>query len=158
MLAAFVSLNITLITQPLTNPTRPRSGPIAGDISGMKTEAIFSGISDIASRARFSAMLISVTLLASSTFMPRYGVAGSPVTDWLRDVSQLVGNVYYHETKLSTGLDWEIHVFPFFSYGETPDGHWWNVLFGLAGYTRRGELSKMRTLWIPITLSGTDDD
>jgi len=75
-----------------------------------------------------------------------------------REVSQLVANVYYHETKLSTGLDWEIHFFPFFSYGETPDGHWWNVLFGLAGYTRRGELSKMRTLWIPITLSGTDED
>jgi hypothetical protein len=75
-----------------------------------------------------------------------------------REVSQLVGNVYYHETKLSTGLDWEVHLFPFFSYGETPDGHWWNVLYGLAGYTRRGELSKLRTLWIPVTLSGKDDD
>jgi hypothetical protein len=73
-----------------------------------------------------------------------------------REVSQLVGNVYYHETKLSTGLDWEIHVFPAFSYGETPNGHWWNVLYGLAGYTRRGSYSEMRTLWIPITLSGSD--
>jgi hypothetical protein len=71
-------------------------------------------------------------------------------------VSQLVGNVYYHERKLKDGLDWEIHFFPAFSYGETPDGHWWNVLYGLAGYTRRGELVKMRTLWIPITLSGKD--
>jgi hypothetical protein len=24
------------------------------------------------------------------------------------------------------------------SYGETPNGHWWNVLYGLAGYTREG--------------------
>jgi hypothetical protein len=73
-------------------------------------------------------------------------------------VSQLVGNVYYHEKKLASGLDWEIHVFPAFSYGETPDGHWWNVLYGLAGYTRRGDLTKMRTFWIPIKLSGEEKD
>ena len=71
-----------------------------------------------------------------------------------RDVSQLVGNVYYHETKVAGGLDWQIHIFPAFSYGETPDGHWWNVLFGLAGYTRRARMTQIRTLWIPITLSG----
>jgi hypothetical protein len=73
-----------------------------------------------------------------------------------KELSQLVGNVYYHEAKLSTGTDWEIHIFPAFSYGETPDGHWWNVLYGLAGYTRRGSLVKVRTLWIPITVSGED--
>lgn len=73
-------------------------------------------------------------------------------------VSQLVGNVYYHERKLSNGLDWEVHIFPAFSYGETPDGHWWNILYGLAGYTRRGDLVKMRSLWIPITLSGKEKD
>ncbi len=69
------------------------------------------------------------------------------------EVSQLVGNVYYRERKLRNGKDWEIHVFPFFSYGETPDGHWWNILYGLAGYTRQGESVKARTLWIPITVS-----
>jgi hypothetical protein len=74
----------------------------------------------------------------------------------LDSVSQLVGNVYYHERKLGSGLDWEIHIFPAFSYGETPDGHWWNLLYGLAGYTRRGSMTKLRTLWIPIQLSGGD--
>jgi len=74
-----------------------------------------------------------------------------------KEVSQLVGNVYYHEARLSSGTDWEFHVFPAFSYGETPDGHWWNILYGLAGYTRRGSLVKVRTLWIPITVSGDDD-
>ena len=69
-------------------------------------------------------------------------------------VSQLVGNVFYHDRKLSNGLDWEFHFFPAFSYGETPDGHWWNILYGLAGYTRKGRMTEMRTLWIPITLSG----
>lgn len=73
-----------------------------------------------------------------------------------KETSQLVGNVYYHEGKTSLGRDWELHIFPAFSYGETPDGHWWNVLYGLAGYTRRGSLVKVRTLWIPITVSGTE--
>jgi len=74
-----------------------------------------------------------------------------------KEVSQLVGNVYYHEARLTGGTDWEFHVFPAFSYGETPDGHWWNILYGLAGYTRRGSLVKVRTFWIPITVSGHDD-
>jgi hypothetical protein len=68
-------------------------------------------------------------------------------------VSQLLGNTYYHERKVGSGLDWEFHFFPAFSYGETPDGHWWNILYGLAGYTRRGTMTKARALWIPITLS-----
>jgi hypothetical protein len=68
-------------------------------------------------------------------------------------VSQLLGNTYYHERKIGSALDWELHIFPAFSYGETPDGHWWNVLYGLAGYTRRGSFTGMRALWIPITLS-----
>ncbi|HEX4338119.1 MAG TPA: hypothetical protein VH062_19560 [Polyangiaceae bacterium] len=69
-------------------------------------------------------------------------------------VSQLVANTYYHEKKVAHGLDWEVHIFPAFSYGETPNGHWWNFLYGLAGYTRRGDFTQIRTLWIPITLSG----
>lgn len=68
-------------------------------------------------------------------------------------VAQLALNTYYRERKTAAGTDWEFHFFPAFSYGETPDGHWWNVLYGLAGYTRRGTMTKVRTLWIPITLS-----
>lgn len=71
-----------------------------------------------------------------------------------RQVSELVGNVYYHERKVPGGLDWQVHVFPAFSYGETPQGHWWNVLFGLAGYSREGAATKMRLLYVPIPLSG----
>lgn len=73
-----------------------------------------------------------------------------------KEVSELVGNVYYHETTKPSGKDWEVHIFPAFSYGETPDGHWWNLLYGLAGYTHRGNTVKVRALWIPITLSGED--
>ena len=71
-------------------------------------------------------------------------------------VSQLVANTYYHEKRVAHGLDWELHFFPVFSYGETPNGHWWNILYGLAGYTRRGEFTQIRTLWIPITVSGSE--
>ncbi len=70
-----------------------------------------------------------------------------------RKVTQLIGNVYYSETKVRHGSDWQVNVFPLFSYGETPDGHWWNVLFGLAGFTRKGTATELRTLWIPIQLS-----
>ena len=40
-----------------------------------------------------------------------------------------------------------------FSYGETPNGHFWSVLYGLAGYQRSGAATKMKALWIPIQLS-----
>ena len=68
-------------------------------------------------------------------------------------VSQLALNTFYRERKLPDGTDWEFHFFPFFSFGQSPIGHWWNVLYGLAGYTREGAMSKMRLLYIPITLS-----
>lgn len=67
---------------------------------------------------------------------------------------QVVGNTYYSEEKVEGGgTDWQFHFFPLFAYGESPDGHWWNVLYGLAGYTQRGTSSKMRMFYIPISLS-----
>lgn len=68
-------------------------------------------------------------------------------------VSQLALNTYYRETKVRDGSDWEFHFFPLFSYGESPDGHWWNILYGLTGYTREGTMAKMRLMYIPITVS-----
>ena len=68
-------------------------------------------------------------------------------------VSELIGNVYYSEQKVRQGLDWQLHIFPLFSYGESPDGHFWSVLYGLAGYERKGSMTKLKTFWIPIPLS-----
>jgi hypothetical protein len=68
-------------------------------------------------------------------------------------VSQLALNTFYRERKVPGGSDWEFHFFPLFSFGQTPIGHWWKVLYGLAGYTREGAASKMQLLYIPITLS-----
>jgi hypothetical protein len=68
-------------------------------------------------------------------------------------VSQLALNTYYTERKVPGGTDWQFHFFPFFSYGQSPTGHFWNVFYGLAGYTREGTMAKMRLAWIPIKLS-----
>ncbi len=70
-----------------------------------------------------------------------------------KSVLQVAGNTFYREKQVPGGVDWEFHFFPLFSYGESPVGHWWNVLYGLAGYTREGTMSKIRTLYIPIKLS-----
>jgi hypothetical protein len=68
-------------------------------------------------------------------------------------VNQLVLNTFYREKKVAGGTDWEFHFFPLFSYGQNPSGYWWNVLYGLAGYTQEGTMSKVRALYIPIKLS-----
>ena len=69
-------------------------------------------------------------------------------------IYQLVGNTYYQEgLAKGGGTEWQFHFFPLFSYGESPTGHWWNVLYGLAGYTRDGTMSKVRVGYIPFTLS-----
>lgn len=66
-------------------------------------------------------------------------------------VSQVLLNTYYHEKK--RGSDWQFHFFPAFSFGETPNGHFWNVLYGLAGYSREGTATKVRAMWIPFEIS-----
>ncbi len=70
-------------------------------------------------------------------------------------LTQVVGNVYYHERQYKNGKTWEVHILPLLSYGQTPHGHFWNVLFGFAGYTRNGPNATVRALWIPIPLSQT---
>lgn len=72
-------------------------------------------------------------------------------------LTQLVGNILYTETRTRQGLDWKFHVLPAFSYGETPDGHSWDVLFGLVGYKRKAAMTQLRFFWIPITLSGEEE-
>jgi hypothetical protein len=68
-------------------------------------------------------------------------------------VSQLALNTFYRERKVEGGTEWEFHFFPLFSYGASPTGHWWNVLYGLAGYSQEGTVAKMRALYVPIKLS-----
>ncbi|AKV01881.1 hypothetical protein AKJ09_08544 [Labilithrix luteola] len=69
-------------------------------------------------------------------------------------VTQVAANTLYRQKRVSGGLDWQFHLLPVFSYGQSPTGHWWNVLFGLAGYDRDGATAKVKALWIPITVAG----
>ena len=70
-------------------------------------------------------------------------------------VTQVAANTLYIQRRVPGGLDWQFHVLPVFSVGETPEGSWWNVLFGLAGYQRSGSYKRIKAFWIPITISGS---
>jgi hypothetical protein len=65
-------------------------------------------------------------------------------------VVQVAANTLYMQKRVAGGLDWQFHLLPLFSYGEHPAGYFWNVLFGLAGYSRDGGSSQVRALWIPF--------
>ncbi len=69
-------------------------------------------------------------------------------------VVQVAANTVYIQKRVVGGTDWQFHFAPLFSYGENPNGYFWNVLFGLAGYTRDGTSSQVRALWIPINTGG----
>lgn len=71
-------------------------------------------------------------------------------------LTQLVGPVLYRERKYSNGKEWQVHLLPFMSYGQTPNGHFWNLLFGLAGFEREGPNTTAKVLWLPIPLSRVD--
>lgn len=73
--------------------------------------------------------------------------------DGLESTSTVALNVFHRERRYQNGREWEIHLLPLFSYGQSPDGHFWNVLFGFTGFSRKGSASELRALWIPIQLS-----
>lgn len=66
---------------------------------------------------------------------------------------QILLNTYYRERHYPNGKSWEFHFLPLLSYGSSPSGHFWNVLFGLTGYSRQGSQSTLRLFWAPIPLS-----
>jgi hypothetical protein len=67
-------------------------------------------------------------------------------------VTQVALNTLYREKRVAGGIDWQFHLLPVFSIGDSPDGHWWNLLFGLAGYDRSGSYARIKAFWIPITV------
>jgi len=69
-------------------------------------------------------------------------------------VVQVAANTVYLQKRVPGGLDWQFHVAPLFSYGENPEGYFWNVLFGLAGYERAAQSAKIKAFWIPIEVGG----
>jgi hypothetical protein len=69
-------------------------------------------------------------------------------------VIQVAGNTLYMQKRVAGGTDWQFHLIPLFSYGENPNGYFWNVLFGLAGYSRTATTSEVRAFWIPFDSGG----
>jgi hypothetical protein len=65
-------------------------------------------------------------------------------------VVQVAANTVYMQKRVAGGNDWQFHFAPLFSYGEDPRGYFWNVLFGLAGYSRHGTATQTRVFWIPF--------
>lgn len=69
--------------------------------------------------------------------------------------TQVVLNTYFHENRRMPSADWQFHIFPVTSFGEEQGGWWFNVLYGLVGYQKTDTWSRMRLLYAPIPLSGT---
>ncbi|MCL2447526.1 MAG: hypothetical protein FWD17_01125 [Polyangiaceae bacterium] len=69
-------------------------------------------------------------------------------------VVQVAGNTVYLQKRVVGGTDWQFHFAPLFSYGENPTGYFWNVLFGLAGYSRYANGGQVRAFWIPFDVGG----
>jgi hypothetical protein len=70
-------------------------------------------------------------------------------------VVQVAANTLYMQKRVVGGHDWQFHLLPLFSYGENPSGYFWNLLFGLAGYTREGASATVRAFWIPFNVGTT---
>ncbi len=64
--------------------------------------------------------------------------------------SALAANVYWQERRVLGGTASQVHVFPVTSWGSSPTGSFWNVLYGLAGHEREGDEHTLRALWIPF--------
>ena len=69
-------------------------------------------------------------------------------------VTQVALNTLYRQKRVPGGLDWQFHLLPVFSYGQSPTGSWANLLFGLLGYDHDGPTTKIKALWLPITVAG----
>ena len=68
-------------------------------------------------------------------------------------VVEVVGNSVYSQKRTSEGMNWSFHFLPFFSYGESPSGNFWNVLLGLAGYEKTATAKYIKALWLPIKIA-----
>jgi hypothetical protein len=75
-------------------------------------------------------------------------------TRWVRSEYDrtLVLNSYFEKKREPGGVRWQYHFFPFFSRGGMNDDRWWNVLYGIAGYDRRGPHRRAKAFWVPFKL------
>ena len=72
--------------------------------------------------------------------------------------TQVAGNTLYIDHPTSKGSNYDFYFLPIFHVGEQPNGHVWDVLFGLVGYKRVGGYKQLKLFWIPIDLTHNPDD
>ncbi len=65
-------------------------------------------------------------------------------------VVEIAGPTLYTQKRMEGGTGWSFRVLPFFSYGESPTGYFWDVLLGLAGYEKTATAKYVKALWLPI--------
>jgi hypothetical protein len=71
-------------------------------------------------------------------------------------VVEVVGNTLYTQKRTAEGKNWSFHFLPFFSYGESPSGYFWNLLMGFAGFEKTAKAKYVKALWFPIKVGGPD--
>lgn len=60
-------------------------------------------------------------------------------------------NTMYEHSTGDAGR-WQFHFFPLFARGGSENSRWWSVLYGLAGYDRRGTHRRIQAFWLPFEL------
>ena len=68
-------------------------------------------------------------------------------------VVEVAGNMLYTQKKMEGGTGWSFRFLPFFSYGESPTGYFWDVLLGLVGFEKTAQANYVKALWLPIKVS-----
>ncbi len=64
-------------------------------------------------------------------------------------------NVVHHKGREKGNRFWNFKIFPIVEFGHppVPQGAYWSVLGGLAGWRRQGSAKRLKILWIPFDLS-----
>ncbi len=62
-------------------------------------------------------------------------------------------NTFFERKTDPQGKHWQFHLFPLTSFGGGDQEKWWNFLYGVAGYERRGTHKRMKLFFIPINLN-----
>ena len=71
-------------------------------------------------------------------------------------VVEVVGNSLYSQKRTSEGMNWSFRFLPFFGYGESPTGYFWDVLMGFVGFEKTAKANYLKALWFPIKVGGPD--
>jgi len=63
-------------------------------------------------------------------------------------------NFVWHKGKIKGNPFWTFRIFPLLGFGRppSPEGAYWSVLGGLAGWRRQGRTKQLKIFWIPFNV------